>query len=61
VNEEELKIKYVLPWLKQSGVVLQDLPFEQTFSVKIGRQQITVGDDDGAKRDEITVIGTFLM
>jgi Type I restriction enzyme R protein N terminus (HSDR_N) len=44
VNEEEVKIKYVLPWLKQSGVVLQDLQFEQTFSVKIGRQQITVGE-----------------
>jgi len=44
VNEEEVKIKYVLPWLKQSGVVLQDLQFEQTFSVKIGRQQIFVGE-----------------
>jgi hypothetical protein len=44
VNEEEVKIKYVLPWLKQSGVLLQDLQFEQTFSVKIGRQQIFVGE-----------------
>lgn len=55
MNEEEVKIKYVLPWLKQSGVVLQDLQFEQTFSVKIGRQQFTVGE-----RREKTRVGARL-
>jgi hypothetical protein len=44
VNEEEVKIKYVLPWLKQSGIALQDLQFERNFSVKIGRRQISVGE-----------------
>lgn len=44
MNEEEVKIKYVLPWLKQAGVALQDLQFEQNFSVKIGRGQISVGE-----------------
>lgn len=43
MNEEEVKVKYVLPWLKQAGVDLNDLQFELTFSVKIGRRAVTVG------------------
>jgi hypothetical protein len=50
VNEEEVKIKYVLPWLEQSGVALQDLQFEQSFSVKIGRQRISVGKQPARTR-----------
>jgi hypothetical protein len=42
VNEEEIKIKYVLPWLAQTGVDPQELQFERTFSIRIGRQTITV-------------------
>lgn len=40
MNEEEIKIKYILPWLEQSGLDIHELQFEQTFSVKIGRQTI---------------------
>jgi hypothetical protein len=45
VNEEEVKIKYVLPWLQRSGVDLTDLRLEQTFSIKLGRQSIAVGSN----------------
>lgn len=56
MNEEEIKIKYVLPWLAQTGVDLQELQFERTFSVKIGRQTIPVAehpkkDNAGARLD----------
>lgn len=43
VNEEEIKIKLVLPWLAQAGVDRQELQFERTFSVRIGRQTIPIG------------------
>jgi len=56
MNEEEIKIKYVLPWLEQAGVNLEELQFERTFSIKIGRQSILVGersikDNVGARLD----------
>ncbi len=56
VNEEEVKIKYVLPWLAQTGMELHDLQFERTFSVRIGRQSVRVGgsptkDQAGARLD----------
>jgi len=44
VNEEEIKIKYVLPWLEQAGVDVSDLQFEKTFSVRIGRQVIQTSE-----------------
>lgn len=56
MNEEEIKIKQVLPWLVQAGVELQELQFERTFSVRIGRQTIRVAgsptrDNAGARLD----------
>jgi hypothetical protein len=50
MNEEEVKLKYVVPWLRESGVNLQDLQFEQSFSVKIGRQRISVGNPSAKGR-----------
>lgn len=44
MNEEEIKIKYVLPWLVGAGVDLEDLQLEQSFSIRIGRQNILVGE-----------------
>lgn len=59
MNEEEVKIKYVLPWLAQTGVDLQELQFERTFSVRVGRQTIPVGDrpkkDNAGARLDILV------
>ncbi len=43
MNEEEIKVKYVLPWLEQAGVTLEELRFELSFSLKIGRQSVIVG------------------
>lgn len=50
VNEEELKVKYVLPWLRRIGVDLADIHLEQTFSIRVGRQSIRVGEPDVSKR-----------
>lgn len=50
MNEEEVKIKYVLPWLQRSGVDLTDLRLEHTFSIKVGRQSISVGATDASTR-----------
>lgn len=50
MNEEEVKIKYILPWLEQAGVDLHEIQLERTFSIKIGRQTITVAGS--AKKDK---------
>src|SRR5438552_3235848 len=42
MNEEEIKVRYVLPWLGGTGLDISDLQFERTFSVKLGRQTIQV-------------------
>lgn len=59
VNEEEIKVKYVLPWIAQTGVDLQELQLERTFSVRIGRQTIPVGglpaSDSASARLDILV------
>lgn len=54
VTEEEIKIKYVLPWLIQSGVALNEIQLERTFVVKIGRQLIPVGQAKPRKGDSIS-------
>lgn len=56
MNEEEIKVKYVLPWLQKSGVALNELQLERSFSVHIGRRSIDVGttsitDSAGARLD----------
>lgn len=45
MNEEEVKVKYVLPWLEQTGVDLQDLQLERSFTVRVGRQNISVSSE----------------
>lgn len=52
MTEEDIKIKYVLPWLKQTGVELHELQLERSFSLKIGRQSIPVGQT-ARKRDSV--------
>ena len=42
MNEEEVKVKFVLPWLESAGVEVQDLQFERTFSVRVGLHDIKV-------------------
>lgn len=43
MTEEDIKIKYVLPWLKESGVKPNEIQLERSFSLKIGRQSIPIG------------------
>jgi hypothetical protein len=50
VNEEEVKVKYVLPWLEQTGVELQEIQLERTFSIKVGRHSVSIGKDSAAIR-----------
>lgn len=52
VTEEDIKIKYVLPWLKQTGVELHEIQLEHSFSLKIGRQTIPIGQT-ARKRDSV--------
>lgn len=52
MTEEDIKIKYVLPWLKQTGVELHEIQLERSFSLKIGRQFIPIGQA-ARKRDSV--------
>lgn len=35
MNEEEIKIKYILPWLAEIGVRIDEIQLESTFSLRI--------------------------
>ncbi|NOQ93809.1 MAG: hypothetical protein GQ547_04145, partial [Methylophaga sp.] len=54
VNEEEIKVKKILPWLGQIGVELHEIQLERTFSLKVGRQSIPVGQAQTRKRDSVS-------
>ena|GEM_PF-2285539 len=53
VTEEDIKVKYVLPWLEQSGVELHEIQLERSFSLKIGRQSVIVGETKTRKRKSV--------
>jgi hypothetical protein len=48
-NEEEVKVRVVLPWFRDRGVPVEDLSLETTFKIKMGRQTVSVGS---AAQDE---------
>lgn len=52
MNEEEIKVKYILPWLAATGVRNDEIQLERSFSLKIGRNSIVVGSSD-RKRDSV--------
>jgi hypothetical protein len=54
VTEEEIKVKYVLPWLEQTGVALHEIQLERTFFLKVGRQSIPVGSNKERMRDSVS-------
>jgi hypothetical protein len=54
VTEEEIKVKYVLPWLEKSGVALHEMQLERTFSLKIGRQSVLAGQAQPRKSDIVS-------
>lgn len=53
MSEEDIKVKDVLPWLEQAGVALDEMKCELSFSLKIGRQSVIVGQTQTRKRDTV--------
>src|SRR5688572_29271638 len=47
MNEEDVKLKIVVPWLLSLGLSIQDLRFETSFKIHIGRQDVVVGGRGG--------------
>jgi hypothetical protein len=45
VNEEETKIKLIIPWLRSRGVSLTDLSFERSFRLHIGHHTVDFKPD----------------
>ena len=45
MNEEDVKIKILLPWLKGLGVDTENLYFEKHFSVRVGRKSVKMRGD----------------
>ena len=43
MNEEEVKLHIVLPWLQNVGLAPDDLSFETSFSLRIGTNTVVVG------------------
>lgn len=52
MNEEEIKIKYILPWLAEIGVRNDEIQLESTFSLKIGKNSVVVNSED-RRRDSV--------
>ena len=53
MNEEEIKVKYVLPWLTQAGIVLDEIRCETSFRLRIGRQTLIVGKPERQNLDSV--------
>jgi hypothetical protein len=56
MNEEDVKLKIVVPWLMSLGLSVQNLSFETSFKIHIGRQDVVIGgrgsnDAVGARLD----------
>jgi hypothetical protein len=45
MNEEEIKTKFVLPALAAKGILPSELVLEQTFSIRVGRQEVEIGSE----------------
>lgn len=44
-TEEEVKINVVVPWLRRLGVNPDEMSFEQSFTLRLGHNQVVVGRD----------------
>lgn len=59
MNEEDVKAHIILPWLASLGVSAQELSFETSFTVQIGRRSLKVGgpsDRQHAKRARLDIL-----
>src|SRR6266478_3702370 len=45
MNEEEVKVKHVLPWLEQHGIHKNEIELERSFRVKIGKHSVLLGGE----------------
>lgn len=54
MNEEEIKVQYVLPWLSKAGIALDEIRCETSFSLRIGRQTLIV---DKPNRSKLEIAG----
>lgn len=50
MNEETVKATIILPWLADRGIVASEVQLETSFSVRIGRQFISIGEKSAADR-----------
>lgn len=48
MNEEEVKVQIVIPWLETRGFERSDLQLEHTFTIRVGRQVIAIGGPEFA-------------
>jgi hypothetical protein len=53
MNEEQIKISYVVPWLIRAGVNTDELTYETSFSLKIGRNDVIVGGENRRHKDSV--------
>lgn len=49
-TEEEVKVNFIIPWLRKMGVTPEETSFERSFRVRLGHNQVAVGED--AKRKD---------
>src|SRR5687767_1462986 len=43
MNEEEVKIRVIVPWLLERGLATEDLAFETSFTLRIGNNSVVIG------------------
>lgn len=56
VNEEEVKIQRVLPWLQRAGVELSELQLERSFSVRVGRHTFQTTRDRASATGRLDIL-----
>jgi hypothetical protein len=54
MTEEDAKVKIVIPWLRQRGVRLDELTFETTFRVQVGRRAVEINSARQRTSDAIS-------
>ena len=58
MNEEEVKLKILLPWLKSLGVDTENLYFEKHFSLRVGRKAVNVRGDYDLANGRLDILVT---
>lgn len=56
MNEEEVKVKLVLPWLLRNGVDTSEIHFEYTFTIQLGRHKSPVDGTTAKKSGRLDML-----